>query len=141
MWGTSRRAGGQSIVVELDKPIDVASVAIDPGAGCGDDPTASLGQYELLGAPTADGPWTPLGAGTFGPQHIGQLNSVVQRQRGRPALRAARREDAAGLGARDERRAVHGRRRAARAQGAGLADRRRRRHRRARRSSASPGPR
>ena len=76
VWGTSRRAGGQSIVVELDKPIDVASVAIDPGAGCGDDPTASLGQYEVLGAPTANGPWTPLGAGTFGPQHIGQLTSV-----------------------------------------------------------------
>ena len=45
---------GQEIVVELAAPIDVGRVAIDPGAGCGDDATASLGAYEVLGARTPE---------------------------------------------------------------------------------------
>ena len=45
VWGTT--VGGQSIVVDLGAPVDVAAVEIDPGAGCGDDDTAALGQAEL----------------------------------------------------------------------------------------------
>ncbi len=62
VWGSDRSAGGQTIVIDLGAPVDVASVAIDPAAGCGDDPSAGLREYELRGSTGPDGELRPLGA-------------------------------------------------------------------------------
>ena len=76
VWGTSRSDDGQSIVVELRAPVDVAAVAIDPAAGCGDDDTAALGAYEVQIASAPGGAFSRLGTGTFGPGDSGALQTV-----------------------------------------------------------------
>ncbi len=65
MWGTSNKPG-QKIVIDLGAPMDVAGVAIDPGAGCGDDDTAGLRGYEVRGSTGPDSDFRALGLpGTF----------------------------------------------------------------------------
>jgi hypothetical protein len=54
VWGRDRAAGGLRNVVDLGAPIDVGAIAIDPGAGCGDDPSAGLGAFELRGSTAPD---------------------------------------------------------------------------------------
>jgi hypothetical protein len=77
VWGTNNTAGGQRIVIDLGAPIDVARIAIDPAAGCGDDASAALGGYELRGSTGPDGPFSALGApDTFGTTHNGTLNTA-----------------------------------------------------------------
>jgi extracellular elastinolytic metalloproteinase len=76
VWGGDN-ASGQRIVVDLGAPVDIARIAIDPAAGCGDDPSASLGEYELSGATGPDGPFTALSAsGTFTPGDNGTLTTA-----------------------------------------------------------------
>jgi extracellular elastinolytic metalloproteinase len=60
VWGTSNTAGGQQITIDLGAPVDVDRIAIDPAAGCGDDASAALGEYQLLGSTGPDGPFTTL---------------------------------------------------------------------------------
>ena len=48
-------------MIDLGAPVDVAGVAIDPGAGCGDDPSAGLRDYEVRGSTGPDGEFRPLG--------------------------------------------------------------------------------
>jgi extracellular elastinolytic metalloproteinase len=77
VWGTERDdGGGQEIVVELGAPVDVGTIALDPSAGCGDDDTAALGAYEVLGASTSSGEFRSLAAGVFDAPNLGQLNDV-----------------------------------------------------------------
>jgi len=52
VWGSSSPGnpgdpGQKEIVVELPFTSDVGTIEIDPGAGCGDDDSASLGGYEV----------------------------------------------------------------------------------------------
>ena len=78
VWGSERTASGQTIVIDLGAPIDVAGVAIDPGAGCGDDPTAGLRDYELRGGTGPDGEFRALGEpGTFSFNQGGALHDLV----------------------------------------------------------------
>ncbi len=78
VWGSERTASGQTIVIDLGAPVDVAGVAIDPGAGCGDDFTAGLRDYEVRGGTGPDGEFRPLGpAGTFPPDQGGALRDLV----------------------------------------------------------------
>jgi extracellular elastinolytic metalloproteinase len=77
VWGTENSAGGQKIVVDLGAPVDVARVEIDPAAGCGDDDTAALGGYELLGSTGPDGSFAALGSpGTFTAADNGRMNTA-----------------------------------------------------------------
>ncbi|MET0684719.1 MAG: M36 family metallopeptidase [Solirubrobacteraceae bacterium] len=74
VWGSA--TGGQSIVVDLGAPVDVASVRIDPAAGCGDDDTAALGTADVLAATSPDA-FTPLTSPlTFAPADNRTLKSV-----------------------------------------------------------------
>ena len=84
VWGSDRAAGGQTIVIDLGAPVDVASVAIDPGAGCGDDPSAGLRDYELRGSTGPDGELAPLGA-------AGAFASAPGRSAARPRRHERRR--------------------------------------------------
>jgi hypothetical protein len=47
-------------VIDLGAPIDVAGIAIDPGAGCGDDWRAGLKTYALNASTAPDAGWFPL---------------------------------------------------------------------------------
>ena len=85
VWGTTRQAAGQRITVALGAPVDIAQVEIDPSAGCGDDQSAALGSYEVLGATARGGPYTPLAAGAFGAGDLGELRSAFSGNQ--PAVR------------------------------------------------------
>ena len=75
VWSTDNNAT-RSIVIDLPATITVGAVEIDPSAGCGDGPEASLGQYSVGAGSTAAS--TPqIAAGTFGASDIGRFNSVV----------------------------------------------------------------
>jgi extracellular elastinolytic metalloproteinase len=65
VWGSDSDAGGQTIVIDLKAPIDIAKVAIDPGAGCGDDSSAGLRGYEVSGSTAPDRDFRALGGGAF----------------------------------------------------------------------------
>jgi hypothetical protein len=78
VWGSDRAAGGQTIVIDLGAPVDVAGVAIDPAAGCGDDPSAGLRDYELRGSTGPDGEYRPLGLpGAFPSDQGGALRDLA----------------------------------------------------------------
>ncbi len=55
----------KSIVVALPEPIDITSVAVDPGSTCGDPGSSSTAEYSIEVAATETGPWTPVSSGTF----------------------------------------------------------------------------
>jgi len=56
--------GPRSITVQLPRAVDVKGLGIDPGATCGDDATASLGQYRVELSPDGSS-FSPVAAGTF----------------------------------------------------------------------------
>ena len=85
VWGTSRAAAGQSITIELGAPVDVAGIEIDPSAGCGDDPSAALGSYQVLVATARGGPFASLATGAFGAGDLGELRPAFGGNR--PAVR------------------------------------------------------
>ena len=126
VWGSA--TGGQSIVVDLGAPVDVASVRIDPAAGCGDNDTAALGTADVLAA-TGPDTFTPLTSPlTFAPADNRTLKSVFNGTRNSVRFIKLVAKTPQSHGGR--RRRVRRRRGAAGAQEAG--DRRRadRRHRR-----------
>jgi hypothetical protein len=74
VWGTSSTDGAQQITVDLGATVDIDLIAIDPAAGCGDDASAALGAYELLGSTGPDGPFTTLpSTGAFAASDNGTL--------------------------------------------------------------------
>ena len=78
VWGSERSASGQTIVIDLGAPVDVAGVAIDPAAGCGDDASAGLGDYEVSGATGPDGDYRALGLpGAFPTGEGGALRDLA----------------------------------------------------------------
>ena len=76
VWGTDNDAGGHAVVVDLGAPIDIGRIAIDPSTGCGDDVSAALKQYAVLGAPGPDGPFTTIASGALSASSSGQLTDV-----------------------------------------------------------------
>lgn len=67
--------GPRSLVLRLPQAIDVSSVAIDPGAVCGDDDSASLGEYLVE---TRDGgAWREALRGRFGRDRTHRMNVLT----------------------------------------------------------------
>ena len=64
--GRRIRPAPKEVVIELAAPTNLTGVEIDPSAGCGDDDTASLGQYEVQ-ASTTGAAFTTIASGTFTP--------------------------------------------------------------------------
>jgi extracellular elastinolytic metalloproteinase len=63
-WGSNVAPEGQTIVLKLSGTVNAAQLVINPSATCGDDPTASTGDYRVETSP--DGTtWTLASAGTF----------------------------------------------------------------------------
>jgi hypothetical protein len=88
VWGTNNNNGaGREIVIELAAPIDIGRIAIDPGAGCGDDLTAALAKYEVLVGRTPGGSFQSLAAGEFQPNQIHGMNEVYSSQSGALGVR------------------------------------------------------
>ena len=74
-WGTDVAGGPKSVTVRLPIPVNVIDFAIDPGAVCGDDDTASLGQFSI--ATSSDGvTFTASAAGAFTAAYNHRLNRV-----------------------------------------------------------------
>ncbi|HEY1537915.1 MAG TPA: M36 family metallopeptidase [Solirubrobacteraceae bacterium] len=80
VWGTSTPSdphfpGVKEIVVALPAATNLTAIQIDPAAGCGDDPSASLGQYEVL--VSANGStYTSVSSGTFSAADDGRDNAI-----------------------------------------------------------------
>ncbi len=67
--------GPRSVVIQLPHTVDVRQFAIDPGATCGDDDTASLGQFQI--AVSSDGSsFHQVAVGTFHPSNDHRMNLV-----------------------------------------------------------------
>jgi len=74
-WSTDVAGGPKSVTIRLPIPVDVIDFAVDPGAVCGDDDTASLSQFSI--ATSSDGVnFTTSAAGTFSAVHNHRLNRV-----------------------------------------------------------------
>jgi hypothetical protein len=82
-WGsTSDLVNGQpgpatpkSLTVALPRAVNVVSFAVDPSAVCGDDPTASTGDYRI--ETSTDGTnWQVAASGRLAPADRGRLNTV-----------------------------------------------------------------
>jgi hypothetical protein len=74
-WSTDIAGGPKSVTVRLPIPINIIDFAIDPGAVCGDDDTASLGQFSIATSPDGVN-FTASAAGTFTAASNHQLNRV-----------------------------------------------------------------
>ena len=77
-WGsTSPAAGGEKqVTVRLPLRVDVTSFAIDPGATCGDDDSASTGTFEVLTSQNGAA-FTRAAGGTFTAADNHRLNELA----------------------------------------------------------------
>ncbi|MEU1270922.1 M36 family metallopeptidase [Streptomyces sp. NPDC005799] len=83
VWGSDAKGGtnGTGVdpvhnTVKLPKAVDIGELLVDPTAGCGDDTTASLGDYRIETSP--DGAtWTIAAEGHFKPADSGRQNAVT----------------------------------------------------------------
>ncbi len=76
VWSTDRGAGARAVVIDLGATVDVASIRIDPAAGCGDDDASALGTADVLVAGAPDTPFAPLSSPTFVAGDLGRLKPV-----------------------------------------------------------------
>jgi extracellular elastinolytic metalloproteinase len=74
-WSTDLAGGSKSVTVRLPIPINIIDFAIDPGAVCGDDDSASLGQFSIATAPDGVN-FTASAAGAFTAASNHHLNRV-----------------------------------------------------------------
>ena len=82
VWGSDAKGGtnGTGIdpvhnTVRLPAGVDISELRVDPTAGCGDDLTASLGDYRI--ETSTDGTtWATAAEGHFGPADTGRENAV-----------------------------------------------------------------
>ncbi|NEA64570.1 M36 family metallopeptidase [Streptomyces sp. SID12488] len=82
VWGSEANGGtnGTGVdpvhsTVRLPAAVDVSDLRVDPTAGCGDDVTASLGDYRI--ETSTDGTtWATAAEGHFGPADTGRENAV-----------------------------------------------------------------
>ena len=71
--------GPKQATINLPRTIDVTSFAVDPGATCGDDDSASTRRLRIQTARPAPGaPYTTVGAFTFGAAANHRLNAVTR---------------------------------------------------------------
>jgi extracellular elastinolytic metalloproteinase len=80
-WGTDAVYGADGtmeprhLVVQLPVAVDLSAVAVDPSGNCGDDPSASTGDYRI--ETSVDGQtWTVASAGHFGVGNRDRMNEV-----------------------------------------------------------------
>jgi hypothetical protein len=80
-WSTDATYGGDGridprhMVVRLPAAVDVSEIAINPSGNCGDDPSASTGDYRV--ETSADGQtWTVAAQGHFGTADRDRMNAV-----------------------------------------------------------------
>ena len=66
VWSTTADEGPHNLVIDLGRTVNVSSIRIDPGPGCGDDTNAALKSYVLAASDGPGGPYEQIGAGTVG---------------------------------------------------------------------------
>jgi hypothetical protein len=65
VWSTEAN-GPKDLVIDLGRDLDIAQVRIDPRAGCGDPPEASLATYELAASNGPGAPFEAIAGGAVG---------------------------------------------------------------------------
>lgn len=83
VWGSEAKGGtnGTGVdpvhnTVRLPQAVDISELLVDPTAGCGDDKTASLGDYRV--ETSTDGTtWITAAEGHFTPADTGRQNAVT----------------------------------------------------------------
>ncbi|ELP62817.1 M36 family metallopeptidase [Streptomyces turgidiscabies] len=83
VWGSEANGGtnGTGVdpvhnTVRLPQGVDISELRVDPTSGCGDDVTASLGDYRI--ETSTDGTtWATAAEGHFGPADTGRENTVA----------------------------------------------------------------
>jgi extracellular elastinolytic metalloproteinase len=63
------------ITVQLPATVDLTSIEVDPSGTCGDDPSASTGDYRVETSPDGAA-WTVAATGHFGPADRDRMNKV-----------------------------------------------------------------
>ena len=66
VWSTLAGAGPRDLAIDLGGTFDLREVRIDPRAGCGDAPGASLAVYELAASDGLGRPYETISSGTLG---------------------------------------------------------------------------
>lgn len=92
-WGSDAPAGASPgaklLTVRLPEAVDISSFAVDPGATCGDDDTASVGQFKI--ETSVDGAsFVQAAAGTFTGANNHKLNPVTPASTARLRVRFVR---------------------------------------------------
>ncbi|WP_036391244.1 M36 family metallopeptidase [Micromonospora chokoriensis] len=77
------------IVVSLPAPVDVSEIAINPSGTCGDDGSASAGDYRVETSPDGNA-WTVASTGHFGIANRDVMNSVALAPAATQAVRYVR---------------------------------------------------
>ncbi len=65
----------RDLILDLGSPADIGEIRIDPTAGCGDDASSSVGDFELYVAGT-DGTFTKVFEGRFDPTDLGHATRI-----------------------------------------------------------------
>ena len=66
VWSTTADEGPHNLVIDLGRTVNVSSIRIDPGPGCGDDVNAALKTYVLAASDGPGKPYEQIGVGTVG---------------------------------------------------------------------------
>jgi hypothetical protein len=66
VWSTDADEGPQDLAIDLGRNLDLGQVRIDPRAGCGDPPEASLSTYELAASNGPGAPFEAIASGAVG---------------------------------------------------------------------------
>jgi extracellular elastinolytic metalloproteinase len=64
------------ITIQLPATVNLTSIEINPTGNCGDDPSASTGDYQVETSPDGNA-WTVAAAGHFGPANRDKMNPVA----------------------------------------------------------------
>ena len=76
-WSTVNPGAPAAVTIELPATVDVTTFLIDPSAGCGDDPSASTGEYRVETSTNGATFRTAVdgtGAGAFTPSDLNRFN-------------------------------------------------------------------
>ena len=78
VWSANITSPQAYITVALPQAVDVTGFAINPTAGCGDDPQSSLGQYKIEVSSTSPASgFTTIASGTMNSANLNRSNAIA----------------------------------------------------------------
>src|SRR6185436_4659438 len=74
--GTPAAGSARELTIDLGAQIAIGEVRIDPTAGCGDDASSSLGEFELQVSNSPTSGFVTVFSGRFEPQDLGHATPI-----------------------------------------------------------------